>query len=167
MIVKTSMATYLPRWLVGASSEVAARAVSSLTPAPIPANTIPQMKMFMECAVEQMIMPTTMQVAPISATHRRPMRSEMEPVNGHTAARLSKFAKTNQIQRSAPPTYRLLVCLSGDIRALQNSYQVPRKCMVARLEVVSRLSRCTDIMREPILTTKEIYWDLRSCPHWD
>lgn len=41
MMVRIKAATYLPRWLVGASSEVAASAVSSLTPAPTPANTIP------------------------------------------------------------------------------------------------------------------------------
>jgi len=41
MIVKTRMATYLPRLRVGASSEVTARAVSSLMPAPAPAMAIP------------------------------------------------------------------------------------------------------------------------------
>lgn len=40
-IVKINMATYLPRFLVGAISEVAANAVSSLTPAPAPAIAMP------------------------------------------------------------------------------------------------------------------------------
>lgn len=38
---KTSAATYFPRLDVGASSDVAAREVSSLIPAPIPASAIP------------------------------------------------------------------------------------------------------------------------------
>jgi len=41
MIVKTNIATYLPRLAVGASSDVAARAVSSEMPAPTPAIVIP------------------------------------------------------------------------------------------------------------------------------
>ena len=47
---------------------------------------MPQIKIFIVWAVEQMIMPTTMEPAPISATQRRPMRSEMLPVKGHTQA---------------------------------------------------------------------------------
>jgi hypothetical protein len=70
---------------------------------------MPQMKTFMLWAVEQMIMPRTILAAPIMATHRRPIISEREPVNGHTAARLSKFARTNQTQRSEPPGDDLLV----------------------------------------------------------
>lgn len=41
MIVKTRMATYLPRFRVGANSDVTANAVSSRIPAPIPASVIP------------------------------------------------------------------------------------------------------------------------------
>lgn len=41
MMVKTRMATYLPRFRVGASSDVTANAVSSKIPAPIPARVIP------------------------------------------------------------------------------------------------------------------------------
>ena len=41
MMVKTRMATYLPRLRVGASSDVTARAVSSLIPAPAPAMDMP------------------------------------------------------------------------------------------------------------------------------
>lgn len=40
-MVKINTATYLPRCLVGAISDVAANAVSSLTPAPAPAIVIP------------------------------------------------------------------------------------------------------------------------------
>ena len=40
-MVKMRTATYFPRFAVGASSEVAARAVNSLIPAPAPANAIP------------------------------------------------------------------------------------------------------------------------------
>lgn len=40
-IVKIKIATYLPRWRVGAISAVAASAVSSFTPAPAPAIAIP------------------------------------------------------------------------------------------------------------------------------
>ena len=46
-ILKMSMATYLPLFAVGASSLVAASAVSSLIPAPTPAKTMPPMKTFM------------------------------------------------------------------------------------------------------------------------
>ena len=41
MMVKTKMATYLPRSRVGANSDVTARAVSSLMPAPTPASAMP------------------------------------------------------------------------------------------------------------------------------
>ena len=40
-MVKTKIATYLPRLRVGASSEVTARAVNSLIPAPAPAMAMP------------------------------------------------------------------------------------------------------------------------------
>ena len=43
-MVKIRTATYLPRFAVGAISEVAARAVSSLIPAPAPASAIPAAK---------------------------------------------------------------------------------------------------------------------------
>lgn len=43
-IEKINTATYFPLFEVGANSDVAARAVSSLIPAPTPANTMPQMK---------------------------------------------------------------------------------------------------------------------------
>ena len=43
IIVKTRIATYLPRLRVGASSEVTASAVSSLIPAPAPAMDMPPM----------------------------------------------------------------------------------------------------------------------------
>jgi hypothetical protein len=117
MMVMTKAATYLPRWLVGASSDVAASAVSSLTPAPTPAKTMPQIKTFIVFAVEQMIIPTTMNAAPPIATQRRPTMSEILPVKGHTQActvvslvladlgsnrrtNESKLARMNQIQRS-------------------------------------------------------------------
>lgn len=61
-------ATYFPRFAVGANSDVTARAVNSLIPAPIPANTIPPMKIFISCAVLQMIMPTHTKAAPVMAT---------------------------------------------------------------------------------------------------
>jgi hypothetical protein len=102
-MVKTSMATYLPLWLVGASSDVTAKAVNSLMPAPTPENTMPQMKTFIVCAVEHTIMPRMRKHAPIMATHRRPTISEMDPTNGQIAARDSRLARINQIQRSVPP----------------------------------------------------------------
>lgn len=40
-MVKINTATYFPRLAVGASSEVAARAVNSFMPAPAPAMAIP------------------------------------------------------------------------------------------------------------------------------
>jgi len=45
-----STATYFPRFAVGANSEVAARAVSSLIPAPAPANAMPAEKVSNEGA---------------------------------------------------------------------------------------------------------------------
>ena len=41
MMVKTKMATYMPRFRVGTNSDVTARAVSSLMPAPTPASAMP------------------------------------------------------------------------------------------------------------------------------
>ena len=123
-MVKTKMATYVPRFRVGASSEVTAKAVSSLMPAPAPAMAIPAamslsscswvlfgwkclpMKMFILCAVDATVTPTMIKVAPSMATYRRPMRSEREPTKGHTAARARRLARTNQVHLSVPPISR-------------------------------------------------------------
>ena len=48
-------------------------------------------------------MPRITNDAPMMATYRRPMRSEIEPTNGQTAARESRLASTNQIHLSVPP----------------------------------------------------------------
>ena len=118
-MVKIKTATYLPRFEVGAISEVAASAVSSLMPAPTPASAIPAitwvrllhvrswddtsrgevyqsipMKMFISFAVELTIIPSIMKAAPMRATYLRPRRSEREPTNGHTPARARRLAKT-------------------------------------------------------------------------
>jgi hypothetical protein len=61
------------------------------------------MKIFIEWAVEHTIIPITMNVPPEIATHRRPIKSERAPTNGHTAARASRFASTNQTHLSIPP----------------------------------------------------------------
>jgi hypothetical protein len=61
------------------------------------------MKVFMECAVEQTIIPMTIREAPAKATYRRPIKSEIAPTNGHTAANARRFASTNQTHRSVPP----------------------------------------------------------------
>lgn len=61
------------------------------------------MKTFMFLAVEQTIIPMTVSPAPERATYRRPIRSEIAPTKGHTAARASKFASTNQTHLSEPP----------------------------------------------------------------
>ena len=119
-MVKMRTATYFPRFAVGANSEVAARAVSSLIPAPAPANAMPAekvsndgegicgfldipMKVFIVCAVEQTIMPRTMKLAPPIATYRRPNKSDSAPTNGQTAAKASKFARMNHTHLSVPP----------------------------------------------------------------
>ena len=120
-MVNTKMATYFPRFLVGASSEVTARAVSSLIPAPAPATAMPAttvselsrmhglsvdylpMKMFMLCAVDAIVTPTMIKIAPIIATYRRPIRSEREPTKGQTAASARRLARTNQVHLSVPP----------------------------------------------------------------
>lgn len=119
MMVKTKMATYLPRFRVGANSDVTASAVSSLMPAPTPARAIPpvvlsahltygevcqrllclQMKMFMVCAVLETIIPRIKNTAPVNATYRRPIRSDNDPTNGQTAAKASRLAST--LYRSA------------------------------------------------------------------
>ena len=52
------------------------------------------MKMFMLCAVDEMIIPSTMNPAPIMATQRRPIKSEREPTKGHIAASARRFART-------------------------------------------------------------------------
>jgi hypothetical protein len=61
------------------------------------------MKIFMVCAVEEIIIPRMRKQAPEIATYRRPIRSERAPTKGHMAARESKFARTNQIHLSEPP----------------------------------------------------------------
>jgi hypothetical protein len=115
MIVKIKTATYFPRLEVGASSDVAASAVSSLIPAPIPAIAMPPISsvscvmrafqrnmlpinVFIVCAVELTAIPIMMKRPPINARYRRPMRSERDPTNGQTPASASKLASTNQIQ---------------------------------------------------------------------
>lgn len=120
-IVNTRMATYFPRFLVGASSDVTARAVSSLIPAPAPAIAMPAtivsgssgmhellvehlpMKMFMLCAVDATVTPTMIKTAPIMATYRRPIKSDREPTKGQTAASARRLARTNQVHLSVPP----------------------------------------------------------------
>jgi hypothetical protein len=92
-IVKTKIATYFPLLLVGAISEVAAKAVNSLTPAPAPAIAIPAIqiplatettvsywsaewaaeeyqpiKLFIVLAVLETIMPMQTSEAPMMAT---------------------------------------------------------------------------------------------------
>ena len=54
-----------------------------------------QIKLFMFVAVDEMIMPRTMNAAPITATQRRPMRSDKDPTNGQIAARASRLARTS------------------------------------------------------------------------
>lgn len=61
------------------------------------------MKMFIECAVEQTIIPRTINPAPNIAIYRLPKRSDKAPTNGHTAAKASRLARTNQVHLSAPP----------------------------------------------------------------
>ena len=51
------------------------------------------MKLFMFVAVDEMIMPRTMNAAPVMATQRRPMRSDKDPTNGQIAARASRLAR--------------------------------------------------------------------------
>lgn len=114
-MVKIKTATYLPRFLVGASSAVAARAVSSPIPAPTPASAMPpifesknivffnfrskkedhvQMKTFMVLAVLAITIAIQMKVAPMRATYRRPIKSERDPTKGQTPARARRLART-------------------------------------------------------------------------
>jgi hypothetical protein len=60
-------------------------------------------KIFMVCAVEEIIIPKIRNEAPTIATYRRPIRSEIAPTKGHTAASERRFARTNQIHLSEPP----------------------------------------------------------------
>lgn len=62
------------------------------------------MKMFIVFAVEQTIMPRTMNAAPVRATYLRPIKSDNAPTNGHTAARARRFASTNHTHLSVPPS---------------------------------------------------------------
>lgn len=52
------------------------------------------MKIFMVCAVDDIIEPSMMKNAPVSATYRRPSKSESDPTNGQIAARARRFART-------------------------------------------------------------------------
>ena len=111
-MVNTNPATYFPRFRVGASSEVTASAVSSLIPAPTPAKVMPpssvslhparkkkgnarsQMNMFMLCAVDEITIPRTRKNAPVKATYRRPIKSEIDPTKGQIAASARRLART-------------------------------------------------------------------------
>ena len=106
MIVKIKTETYLPLCEVGAISEVAASAVNSLTPAPIPESAMPAMKVFIVCAVLATIMPKTRKVAPPRATYLLPKRSDSDPTKGQTDANASRLPRTNHVQRSKPPMSR-------------------------------------------------------------
>lgn len=66
------------------------------------------MKMFMVFAVEATIIPRMTRHAPSIATYRRPIRSDMEPTNGHTAARASRLPSTNHVHLSVPPMSRYM-----------------------------------------------------------
>ena len=61
------------------------------------------MNVFIVCAVEHTIIPMTMNIPPAMATYLRPIKSEMAPTNGQTAARASRLASTNQTHLSRPP----------------------------------------------------------------
>lgn len=61
------------------------------------------MKMFIECAVEQTIIPMTIRPAPKMAMYLLPNKSDKAPTNGQTAAKASKLDNTNQVHLSAPP----------------------------------------------------------------
>ena len=99
--------------------------VEEKLPAPAPEMAMPPIKTFMVLAVLDTIRPRHTSVAPRIATYRRPSRSDRLPTNGQIPARASRFARTyiacmlalvkqlklivcekartNQIQRSAPP----------------------------------------------------------------
>lgn len=62
----------------------------------------------MLCAVEATIIPKMIKEAPRIATYRRPMRSDMDPTKGQTAARASKLPSTNHVHLSAPPISRYI-----------------------------------------------------------
>ncbi len=59
--------------------------------------------MFMLWAVDATIVPTIIKLAPKIATLRRPIKSDIEPTKGQTAANARRFAITNQTYRSSPP----------------------------------------------------------------
>ena len=96
--------THRPRFLTGASSDVTAKEVNSLIPAPTPAIAIPAMKVFMVWAVDVMMLPMISRRAPVMATHRRPKRSDNEPTKGQVAPRANRLARTNHVHRSRPPS---------------------------------------------------------------
>lgn len=52
------------------------------------------MKMFMLCAVDDTIIPIMIKHAPSIATYLRPMRSDIEPTKGQTAARARRLPRT-------------------------------------------------------------------------
>ena len=97
-MVKTRMATYLPRFRVGASSEVTARAVSSQIPAPQPEMVMPAMNWFISLAVPQMIMAMINMPLPASETYRRPTRSEIEPTE--------VLSELGQVQHRERPSHQ-------------------------------------------------------------
>jgi len=71
------------------------------------------MRLFMLVAVDATIMPITSSPAPMSATQRRPRRSDNEPTNGHMAASANILPRTNQTKRSLPPISRYIYSATG------------------------------------------------------
>lgn len=49
---------------------------------------------FIAFAVDETIIPRTTNIAPMIATHRRPMISDMDPTKGQTPARARRYART-------------------------------------------------------------------------
>lgn len=97
------MPIYLPRLLTGASSATPAAPINSDRPAPAPAMDMPPMATSIRWAVPRTIMPMHTRPAPSKATYRRPIKSDMAPANGATAARAKVLEIASHAYESSPP----------------------------------------------------------------
>ena len=101
------------------------------------------MNVFIVFATEQMIMPTTMNAAPLIATQRRPTMSERLPTKGHTqACMLSVISSNFRIKGNEP----MRASCPERAKSSDQRRQCRGKCMVVHLRKGKRESAIRSIL---------------------
>jgi len=106
---------YFPRFLTGASSPIPAYATSSASPPPTPMSVVPPIATSILCANPTTKDPTATKTAPINATYRRPIKSDMDPAKGAIAAVARVFAIPNQATILDPPRSAIVYAKISEI----------------------------------------------------